>query len=454
MAKVKKAWVCQSCGAQHPQWLGQCKSCGSWNTLVEEITETAEPRGARFVDPESGRRSVPTPLAQVALRDDQRIPTGDGELDRVLGGGIVPGTLVLLGGEPGIGKSTLMLQVALHMAHHVLYVSGEESAQQIRMRADRIGFIGEGCTLLTETSTSAILEHAERIQPDIVIIDSIQTLHSPMLDAVPGSVSQIRESAAEFLRFSKSRHIPVFLIGHITKEGTLAGPKVLEHMVDVVLQFEGDPNHHYRLLRSHKNRFGSTAEIGLYQMGTNGLEEVHNPSDFLLSQRIETLSGTAVGVMMEGARPFLLEIQSLVSTAVYGTPQRTSTGFDTKRLNMLLAVLEKRCGFRLGAKDVFLNITGGLRVDDPALDMAVVAAILSSNTDIALPKGVCFAGEVGLAGEIRPVQRLEQRITEAKKLGFDTLFYAPHPKLHPETVPGIQLVPIHRVEHLVSALFG
>jgi DNA repair protein RadA/Sms len=454
MAKVKKAWMCQSCGTSHPQWQGQCKSCRAWNTLVEEIVETAESRTPRFVDPESGKRSAPRPLSEVTLGQETRTATGDGELDRVLGGGLVPGSLILLGGEPGIGKSTLLLQLALRLPQRVLYVSGEESAQQIRMRADRIGFDGEGCSILTETSTSSILEHAERMRPEVLVIDSIQTLHSPALEAAPGSVSQIRESAAEFLRYAKSHHVPVLLIGHITKEGTLAGPKVLEHMVDVVLQFEGDQNHLYRLLRSHKNRFGSTAEIGLYQMDLHGLIPVLNPSGFLLSQRTEELSGTAVGVMMEGARPLLLEVQALVSTAVYGTPQRSSTGFDSRRLNMLLAVLEKRCGFRLGAKDVFLNITGGLRVDDPALDLAVVAAILSSDTDQALPKGVCFAGEVGLAGEIRPVQRLDQRASEALKLGFDTLFTAAHPGLKSNAFPGLHVVPVQKMEHLVSALFG
>jgi DNA repair protein RadA/Sms len=454
MAKTKKAWFCQSCGTQHPQWMGQCKSCHAWNTLVEEVLER-ESAPTSWAATETGlERAKAMPLSEVDRHAEKRLPTGDADLDRVLGGGLVPGSLVLLGGEPGIGKSTLLLQIALGLGEKVLYVSGEESAQQIRMRAERVGLQGKGCHVLAETSTAKILQSAEQLKPSVLIVDSIQTAHNPQLDSAAGSVSQIREATAEFLRYAKARHVPVILVGHITKDGHLAGPKVLEHMVDVVLQFEGDRHHLFRMLRALKNRFGSTQELGIYQMHSHGLQGVANPSGLLLGQREEGLSGSAVGVPSEGMQPLLVEVQALVSSAVYGTPQRACTGFDTRRLNMLLAVLEKRCGFRLGAKDVFLNVTGGLRVEDPALDLAVCAAILSSNADIPIPSGMAFAAEVGLGGEIRPVHRIEQRINEAGKLGFDHVFCARQNGVKAGTMQGVQVVPVRRMEDLVTALFG
>lgn len=450
MAKVKKAWFCQNCGAQHSQWMGQCSRCHEWNTLVEEVLSKPDKRAAgRTAVPE---RKSPTPIRSIAYDQTVRFSTQDAELDRVLGGGMVPGSLILLGGEPGIGKSTLMLQVALRTSQSVLYVSGEESDHQVRMRAERIGIANDDCYVLTETRTQNIFQHAENLQPGMLVVDSIQTVHTESLDASPGSVSQIRECAAEFLQFAKTTGIPVILIGHITKEGSLAGPKVLEHMVDVVLQFEGDRHHIYRLLRGQKNRFGSTSELGIYEMRGEGLREVPNPSDVLLSHGTERRSGTAIAVMVEGVRPMLVEIQALVSTAVYGTPQRSSTGFDSRRLNMLLAVLEKRCGFRLGAKDVFLNVTGGIRVDDPAIDLAVVAAILSSDLDEPIGEGVCFAGEVGLAGEIRPSSRMEHRVSEAEKLGFQQIYMSKSSSL--ERKPAITTTAISKVEELVRSLFA
>lgn len=452
MAKTKKAWFCQSCGSEHAQWMGQCKSCQAWNTLVEEVIDRGNPTETWSLKSTNGPQVLS--LSEVNAEDIARKSTGDHELDRVLGGGLVPGSLILLGGEPGIGKSTLLLQVALQLGSKVLYASGEESQQQIRMRAERIGFHGPGCQVVSEVSTSKILQAAEQIQPDVVIIDSIQTSYHPQLDSAAGSISQIRESTAEFLRYAKARHVPVILVGHITKEGQLAGPKVLEHMVDVVLQFEGDRHHLFRMLRASKNRFGSTQELGIYQMDGQGLKGVANPSGLLLGKREEGLSGSAIGIPSEGVQPLLVEVQALVSSAVYGTPQRSCTGFDTRRLNMLLAVLEKRCGFRLGAKDVFLNVTGGLRVEDPALDMAVCAAILSSNSDISIAKGVAFAAEVGLGGEIRPVHRLEQRINEAGKLGFDTVFCAKQNGIKKGSQNGVNVVPVRRMEDLVTALFG
>lgn len=451
MAKVKKAWFCQNCGAQHSQWMGQCSRCNEWNTLVEEVLSKPDKRAVtRSAQPE---RKSPTPIRSIEYDQTKRTSTQDGELDRVLGGGIVPGSLILLGGEPGIGKSTLMLQVALRLKQSVLYVSGEESDHQVRMRAERIGIQNEDCLVLTETRTQHIFQHAEQVQPGLVVVDSIQTLSTEHIDASPGSVSQIRECAAEFLQFAKTTGIPVVLIGHITKEGSLAGPKVLEHMVDVVLQFEGDRHHIYRLLRGQKNRFGSTSELGIYEMRGEGLREVPNPSEVLMSNGEDKLSGTAIAVMVEGVRPMLVEIQALVSTAVYGTPQRSSTGFDVRRLNMLLAVLEKRCGFRLGAKDVFLNVTGGVKVDDPAIDLAVIAAILSSDQDITIGNGVCFAGEVGLAGEIRPSSRIDHRINEAAKLGFDQVFVSKAAQIE-KSPSGTDVVKVAKVEDLVRGLFG
>ncbi|HJY13605.1 MAG TPA: DNA repair protein RadA, partial [Flavobacterium sp.] len=404
--------------------------------------------------------SAPTSKAPRPLRineidstEEIRLDTTDGELNRVLGGGIVPGSLILLGGEPGIGKSTLLLQISLKLPYKTLYVSGEESQKQIKMRAERITPNGDNCYILTETKTQNIFKQIETIQPEIVIIDSIQTLHTDYIESTAGSISQIRETTAELIKFAKETNIPVILIGHITKDGTIAGPKILEHMVDTVLQFEGDRNHVYRILRSLKNRFGSTAEIGIYEMLGSGLREVSNPSEILISHKDEELSGTAIATTLEGMRPLMIEIQSLVSTAVYGTPQRSTTGYNAKRLNMILAVLEKRAGFRLGAKDVFLNVTGGISVDDPAIDLAVVAAILSSNEDIPVTKGFCFAGEVGLSGEIRPVNRVDQRIQEAEKLGFNTIFVSKYNKITLKNT-GIKIELVAKIEDVASILFG
>ena len=452
MAKVKKAWFCQQCGSEHSQWMGQCKGCGEWNSLVVEILTKPDPSSATSVW--SATESPVIKLAHVDRIAEQRLASGDSELDRVLGGGFVAGSLTLLGGEPGIGKSTLLLQVAIHHGDKVLYASGEESAQQIRMRAERIGLEGDGCHVLTEMSTAKILSVAEALKPTLIVIDSIQTAHNPQLDSSPGSVSQIRESASEYLRYAKSKQIPILLIGHITKEGSLAGPKVLEHMVDVVLQFEGDRHHLFRTLRAMKNRFGSTQELGVYEMTAKGMQTVSNPSRLMLGQRGDGLSGSAVGIIAEGNRPMLVEVQALVSSAVYGTPQRSCTGFDTRRLNMLLAVLEKRCGFQLGSKDVFLNVTGGLKVEDPALDLAVCAAILSSNADIAIPEGMAFTAEVGLGGELRPVPRMQQRLSEAVQLGFDTVFCASQSESDNLNIKGVKPIKITRMDQLVSGVFG
>jgi DNA repair protein RadA/Sms len=401
----------------------------------------------------SKRVSKPLKIKEIDSTQEVRMDTTDGELNRVLGGGIVPGSLTLLGGEPGIGKSTLLLQISLKLPYKILYVSGEESQKQIKMRAERINPESDNCYILTETKTQNIFRHIVETEPDIVIIDSIQTLHTDYIESTAGSISQIRETTAELIKFAKETNIPVILIGHITKDGNIAGPKILEHMVDTVLQFEGDRNHVYRILRSLKNRFGSTAELGIYEMQGSGLREVSNPSEILISHREEELSGTAIASTLEGMRPLMIEIQALVSTAVYGTPQRSTTGYNAKRLNMILAVLEKRAGFRLGTKDVFLNVTGGISVDDPAIDLAVVAAILSSNEDIAVGKDVCFAGEVGLSGEIRPVNRVEQRIQEAEKLGFSTIFVSKYNKIAAK-FPGIKVVLVSKIEEVVEQLFG
>ncbi|MFT5970374.1 MAG: DNA repair protein RadA/Sms [Flavobacteriales bacterium] len=456
MAKTKTSFFCQNCGAQQPKWMGQCNSCNEWNTLVEEVVQKGT--DAKLWNNSSStsqqRTRKPIIVGDIPLDEEQRWSTGNGELDRVLGGGLVPGSMTLLGGEPGIGKSTLMLQIALEIKGlKTLYVSGEESEKQIRMRAERLGAKESACYILNETLTKNIFVQIEQLQPNVLIIDSIQTLHSDLLDATPGTISQIKECTAELLRFAKESGIPVILIGHITKDGQLAGPKVLEHMVDTVLQFEGDRNHMYRLLRTIKNRFGSTSELGIYEMRSEGLREVTNPSEVLISKKDENLSGVAIATTMEGMRPMLIEIQSLVSSAVYGTPQRSSTGFDLRRLGMLLAVLEKRCGFRLGAKDVFLNITGGLKVDDPATDLAVVVAVLSSSEDIPVDDKACFAAEVGLAGEIRPVPRIEQRISEAEKLGFDSIFISRHNKLQGAKF-GIKVIQVGKVEEVFKHLFG
>ena len=452
MAKVKTTFFCQSCGAQFAKWQGQCTSCKSWNTITEELVQKPEKKDWKTgFQSAPNRVSKPLKISEIDTTKTVRMDTADGELNRVLGGGIVPGSLTLLGGEPGIGKSTLMLQISLKLPYKTLYVSGEESQKQIKLRAERIQPLNDSCYILTETKTQHIFKQIEALQPDVVIIDSIQTLQSDYLEASAGSVSQIKECTSELIKFAKETATPVILIGHITKDGSIAGPKILEHMVDTVLQFEGDRNHVFRILRAHKNRFGSTHEMGIYEMLGSGLREVTNPSEILISKKDEVLSGNAIAVTLEGVRPLLIEVQALVSTAVYGTPQRSATGFNAKRLNMLLAVLEKRAGFRLGAKDVFLNITGGINVDDPAIDLAVVAAILSSNDDEALAKNVCFAGEVGLSGEIRPVQRVDQRILEAEKLGYEIIFISKHNKIGlKNTTIKVQL--LTKIEDLVQVL--
>ncbi|MCC6599555.1 MAG: DNA repair protein RadA [Crocinitomicaceae bacterium] len=453
MSKTKTAFFCQNCGTQSAKWIGKCPSCGEWNSFVEEVVSRDDKKPSGFSTKK--KKSKPRLISDLQTDTKQRIPILDQELHRVLGGGLVPGSLILFGGEPGIGKSTLMLQVALRQLNlSVLYVSGEESEEQIRMRVERLGMDNPRCYVLMETELDTILVHLEDVQPNLVIIDSIQTLQSSDIDSAPGSISQVRDCTTRLMKFAKETHTPVFLIGHITKEGTLAGPKVLEHMVDTVLQFEGDRHHIYRLLRSTKNRFGSTNELGIYEMQGTGLREVANPSEILIHTQSEQLSGSAIAATMEGLRPLLIEIQALVSTAVYGTPQRNTTGFDIRRLNMLLAVLEKRSGFRLGMKDVFLNIAGGMRLEDPAMDLAVISAVLSSNEDIPVPANYCFAGEVGLSGEIRPVPRIDQRINEAMKLGMEKIFVSKHSKGLQEVGKGIQIVAVGKVEELFSELFG
>ncbi|WBL25434.1 DNA repair protein RadA [Zunongwangia sp. HGR-M22] len=453
MAKVKTAYYCQNCGAQYSKWQGRCNSCGDWNTIVEEVIEKPDKKDWKTsAKTEKKRAAKPLRLNEIETAPEYRWKTGNTELDRVLGGGLVSGSLTLLGGEPGIGKSTLLLQISLSFPYKVLYVSGEESQQQIKMRAERIDPNSTNCYILTETKTQNIFRQIEEVSPEVVIIDSIQTIHSDYIESAPGNISQIRECTAELIKFAKESNVPVILIGHITKEGSIAGPKVLEHMVDTVLQFEGDRNHVYRILRANKNRFGSTHELGIYEMQGSGLREVSNPSEILISKNDQDLSGTAIASTLEGMRPLMIEIQALVSTAVYGTPQRSATGYNVKRLNMLLAVLEKRAGFRLGAKDVFLNITGGISVDDPAIDLAVVAAILSSNEDIAIEKDICFAAEVGLAGEIRPITRADQRILEAEKLGFAKIMISTQSKL-PKSSYAIKVIRVSKIEDVVSHLF-
>ena len=451
MAKTKTAFFCQNCGTQYAKWVGQCGACKEWNTVVEELVQTTEKTSWKSSAGTSSKTAKPLRILEISTEKEVRLNTYDQEFNRVLGGGLVPGSLTLMAGEPGIGKSTLLLQIALKLPYKTLYVSGEESQKQIKMRADRINYNSEHCYVLTETKTQHIFQQIEIMEPDIVIIDSIQTLHSDYIESAAGSISQVRECTAELIKFAKETNTPVILIGHITKDGAIAGPKILEHMVDTVLQFEGDRNYVYRILRTLKNRFGSTAELGIYEMQSSGLREVNNPSEILISKNDEGLSGTAIASTIEGMRPLMIEIQALVSTAVYGTPQRSTTGYNTKRLNMLLAVLERRAGFKLGAKDVFLNITGGITVDDPAIDLAVIAAILSSNMDVPIEKGVCFAAEVGLAGEIRPVQRVEQRILEAEKLGFTTIYVSKNNKVSlKNTQIKIELVTkIEDVTHLL-----
>jgi DNA repair protein RadA/Sms len=452
MSKIKSAFFCQSCGYEAAKWLGKCPSCSEWNTFVEEMIEKPSKNVVAFSN--ETKHAKPQLIQEVVKQEEERRVLIDSELHRVLGGGLVPGSIILLGGDPGIGKSTLLLQLAIADTIKTLYVSGEESDRQIKMRADRIGRVNDTCFLLTETNLQNIVLHANEIQPEIIIIDSIQTLFSSHIESSPGSISQVRECTAQLLRYAKQTNIPIFLIGHITKDGTLAGPKVLEHMVDVVLQFEGDRNHIYRLLRTIKNRFGSTNELGIYEMHGAGLRGVENPSEILITNTDKDLSGIAIASTIEGMRPLLVEVQALVSSAAYGTPQRSSTGFDAKRLNMLLAVLEKRCGFKLGSKDVFLNIAGGIKVDDPAIDLAVAISVLSSNADLAIPKTIAFAGEIGLSGEIRPVNRIEQRISEAEKLGYKQIVVSKYSKGLELKKSEIEVFSCGKIEEVVKFVFA
>lgn len=458
MAKPRKIFVCSHCGYESTKWEGKCNSCQEWNTLKEQVIypETKQDMKKAGWKDSTGKKKNPEPvrLADIQLGEVFRISSGDHELDRTLGGGIVPGSLILIGGQPGVGKSTLLLQTSLTMNIEVLYVSGEESEEQIKMRANRLGGNQKKVKMLAETNVTQVLKKAAQLQPQLLIIDSIQVMSSPHVESTPGSISQVRECAGEILRFAKETNIPVFLIGHITKEGSLAGPKLLEHMVDVVLQFEGDRNYNYRILRTAKNRFGSTDELGIYEMGQKGLRPVSNPSELLLSQSDEIYSGSAVAATLEGQRPMLIEIQTLVSTAVYGTPQRSATGFDLRRLHMILAVLEKRSGFFYGQKDVFLNIAGGLKIADPALDLAIIASLISSLQNSALPKDTCFAGEISLTGEIKSVQRIEQRIKEADRLGFREIYISGgNSKGIDKDRFSTRIIAINRIEELVSALF-
>lgn len=467
MAKEKRIYVCKECGQESPKWVGRCPACGQWNTYVEQVVHREKSTGRALPPALDNREERPKPrmLSEIETREEPRIDMHDEELNRVLGGGLVQGSLVLLGGEPGIGKSTLVLQTVMHLRHlRILYVSGEESARQLKLRANRIrvdvpegadGAADSDCLIVCETSLEQIFTHIENTRPELVIIDSIQTISTESVESSPGSITQVRECAALLLKYAKTSNVPVILIGHITKEGTLAGPKILEHIVDTVLQFEGDQHYLYRILRSIKNRFGSTAELGIYEMRSDGLRQVSNPSELLLGEHHEGLSGVAISSAIEGVRPFLIETQALVSTAAYGMPQRSATGFDLRRLNMLLAVLEKRVGFKLAQKDVFLNIAGGLRVSDPAIDLSVIAAILSSNIDTGIEMGVCMSGEVGLSGEIRPVARIEQRIAEAAKLGFRRLLL-PASNMQGLDVKrfDIELVPVRKVEEALRELFG
>lgn len=457
MSKVKTAFFCQNCGYESVKWVGQCPSCGQWNTFVEELVqkETGKKADEWKEYNEEKRISKTISLKQVKSSEEKRLSTADTELNRVLGGGIVPGSLVLVAGEPGIGKSTLFLQNGLWLKDvTVLYISGEESEQQIKMRADRIGLKNDNFYLLTETSTQTIFQEIKKLKPQLVIVDSIQTLQTSFIDSSPGSVSQIRECAAEFQRFAKETNTPVFLIGHITKDGSIAGPKILEHMVDTVLQFEGDRHYAYRILRTLKNRFGSTAELGIYEMTNEGMRGVLNPSEILITQKEDQLSGITIAATIEGMRPLLIEVQALVTQSVYGTPQRTVSGFDLRRLQLLLAVLEKRGGFHFGMKDVFLNIAGGIKVEDPSIDLAVLCALLSSYEDVPLPNSICFAGEVGLSGEIRAVNRIEQRIAEAEKLGFEKIIVSKYnQKGLSKQKFGIEVVMMGRVEEVYRYLF-
>ena len=448
--KIKKGFFCKNCGAEHNQWQGQCKICKEWNTVTEEVIHKNISKDWKTNNLTQAIK--PIRMDKIGLKETSRVKTGDDEFDRVLGGGLVPGGVVLLGGEPGIGKSTLLLQIALQINNKVLYISGEESQQQIKSRAKRMGLNEESCYVLCETNIQLIFLQIQSLTPDIIIVDSIQTLHDSDVDNAAGSITQIRSVASELISFAKSTNIPVILIGHITKDGTIAGPKILEHMVDTVIQFEGDRNHVYRILRVQKNRFGATSEMGIYEMIQKGLRQVKNPSEVLISEKEKTLSGHAIAATIEGIRPLMIEVQALVSTAVYGTPQRSCTGFNSKRLNMLLAVLEKRAGFNLVSKDVFINITGGISVVDPALDLAVIAAILSSCHDIPISQKLCFASEIGLSGELRPISKTNQRIQEAEKLGFEGIFISSYTKFSSQQNK-IKLHQLSKVESLVNFLF-
>ncbi len=457
MSKLKTGFFCQHCGYESAKWVGKCPSCNQWNSFVEEIiqkenTKTANNNWKEYNTEKTARTVL---LTSINSSEEKRIASLDTELNRVLGGGIVPGSIVLVAGEPGIGKSTLFLQIGLQLSDIItLYISGEESAQQIKMRADRLNIKNDNFYLLTETNTQTIFQEIKKLRPQLIIVDSIQTLQTPFIESSPGSVSQIRETASELQRFAKETNTPVFLIGHITKEGNIAGPKILEHMVDTVLQFEGDRNYAYRILRTLKNRFGSTAELGIYEMTSAGMRGVTNPSELLITQKEDQLSGIAIAASIEGMRPLLIEVQALVTQSVYGTPQRTVTGFDLRRLQLLLAVLEKRGGFHFGVKDVFLNIAGGLKVEDPSIDLAVLCALLSSYTDTALPMNICFAGEVGLSGEIRAVNRIEQRIAEAEKLGFEKIILSKYNQkgLGKQSF-NIEIVTVSKVEEVYTLLF-
>jgi DNA repair protein RadA/Sms len=453
MAKNKTVFICQNCGAESPKWIGRCPSCKEWNSYHEEIISSSNSHDNAFILTQEKRK--PERLDSIESNEFSRQKSGISELDRILGGGIVAGSVILLGGEPGVGKSTLALQIALALkGKKILYVSGEESEEQISLRAKRMNNSNPECFILSETELERILVHSENLKPGLIIIDSIQTISTTTLESSAGTVSQVRECAAQLLKYSKITGIPVFLIGHITKDGTLAGPKVLEHIVDVVLYFEGDNNYVYRILRSVKNRFGSTSELGIFEMVEKGLREVDNPSELFINQHEEALSGISIAATVDGLRPFLIETQALVSSAVYGTPQRSSTGFDIRRLNMLLAVLEKRAGFKLGIKDVFLNIAGGIKVNDPAIDMAIMSSVLSSNLDIPIGREVCFAGEAGLSGEIRPVSRIEQRIREASKMGFTKIYISRYHRNILVNGMNIEIVPVGKIEHLVRSLFS
>jgi len=454
MAKAKTTFSCQSCGATSPKWIGKCPTCNEWNSYIEETVTTDKGKYKLAFD-DHAIKAKPVLISELKTENEQRIDLQNNELNRVLGNGLVTGSVVLIGGEPGIGKSTLILQVALGLKNYkTLYITGEESTQQIKLRADRIYQGDTNCYVLSETLLENIFTHIKAENPDILVFDSIQTVYTGRIESTPGTVSQIRECTTQILQYAKTHAKPVFLIGHITKEGSLAGPKVLEHIVDTVLQFEGDKNNIYRILRASKNRFGSTSELGIFEMVQSGLREVTNPSELLLSDHEENLSGISISASIEGMRPFMIEVQALVSTAAYGTPQRSSTGYNLRRLNMLLAVLEKRAGFKLSVKDVFLNITGGIKVDDPAFDLAVVVAILSSDLDFPVPKDACFAGEVGLSGEIRSVQRIDQRIAEAERLGFKQFFVSKYTKIENIKKHKIKIIPVGKIGDVLKALFN